>query len=191
MTSRRNRTSWTSRIRKEPATFDRLGMFNFQLPGGPTEFALSGSRSTASSCTFERPGWKANGNDEKLSNKIFMRSKTSDTAERISPANGGRNDRHVLAKEPIDPLHASMPTTSASSRLDDPTRFPARSHSAGGTDAGLMFHYSTRRTSKGRLKDAESGTPMPQTHGAGDRRADTHRLPILGPISSDAPAGVA
>jgi hypothetical protein len=153
-------------IRNEAAKLDRFGVFNFQLPGGPTEFALSDLTVNGKKIDLAKdPDWDAKGNRHKFIESDFHAKQDfgysrSNFAGKALGEIGGTFWR----TEPIDPLHAYYADDIGELTLDDPISFSGQiAFTAGGTDAGMMFGYFNKTDAMPELKDAESGAPMPQT----------------------------
>ena len=153
-------------IRNEPATFDRFGVFNFQLPGGPTKFSLSALKVNGKKIDLAHdPNWDAKGNRDTFVERDFHASQNfgysrSNHAGKAAGEIGGTFWR----TEPIDPLHAYYADDIGELTLNDPIAFSGQiAFTAGGTDAGMMFGYFNSKDATVELKDAESGAPMPQT----------------------------
>jgi hypothetical protein len=153
-------------IRDEPAMFDRFGVFNFQLPGGPTSFSLSDLIVNGKKIDLLRdPHWEEKGNQQTFvehdfhAKQDFGYSRTN-FAGRAPGEIGGTFWR----TEPIDPLHAYYADDIGELTLDDPISFSGQiAFTAGGTDAGMMFGYFNDKDAQVQLRDPESGAPMPQT----------------------------
>jgi hypothetical protein len=153
-------------IRNEPATLDRFGIFNFQLPGGPTQFALTRLAVNGRPVDLSQdPGWEGNGNHKKFIEQDFHgKQDFGYSATNFAGQAAGEIGGTFWRTEPIDPLYAYYADDVGELTLDDPISFSGQiAFTAGGTDAGMMFGYFNDKDVKVELKDAESGAPMPQT----------------------------
>lgn len=153
-------------IRNEPATFDRFGVFNFQLPGGPTGFSLSELTVNGERIDLNRdPGWDAKGNRQTFVEHDFHAKQDfghslTEFAGRARGEIGGTFWR----TEPIDPLHAYYADDIGELTLDDPISFSGQiAFTAGGTDAGMMFGYFNKSDALVELSDPKSGEKTRQT----------------------------
>jgi hypothetical protein len=153
-------------IRNEPATFDRFGVFNFQLPGGPTSFSLSDLAVNGKKVDLSHdPNWEGHGNRETFvesdfhAKQDFGFSRTNYAGKAPGEVGGT-----FWRTEPIDPLHAYYADDVGQLTLEDTMSFSGQiAFTAGGTDAGMMFGYFNEKDATAELKEPESGAPMPQT----------------------------
>src|SRR5262249_20086950 len=153
-------------IRDEPLTLDRFGVFNFQLPGGPTEFALSELVVNGTSIDLSKdPKWEGKGNRHTFVERDFhAKQDFGFSRTNFAGKNTGDIGGTFWRTEPIDPLHAFYADDIGELTLDDPISFSGQiAFTAGGTDAGMMFGYFNKDDAMLKLTDAESGAPMPQT----------------------------
>jgi hypothetical protein len=153
-------------IRNEPATFDRFGVFNFQLPGGPTTFALSNLSINGKSLDLSLdPHWESNGNHKTFVEQDFHAKQNFGYSKtNFAGKSAGEIGGTFWRTEPIDPLHGYYADDIGALTLDDPISFSGHiAFTAGATDAGMMLGYFNASDANLELKDAVSGAPMPQT----------------------------
>lgn len=153
-------------IRNEPAMFDRFGVFNFQLPGGPTTFSLSDLTVNGKHVDLSNnPRWEEKGNRQSFIERDFhARQDFGFSHTNFAGKSPGEIGGTFWRTEPIDPLHAYYADDIGELTLDDPISFAGQiAFTAGGTDAGMMFGYFNTKDATAELKEPESGAPMPQT----------------------------
>jgi hypothetical protein len=153
-------------IRNEPARFDRFGVFNLQLPGGATEFALADLKLNGKRVDLATdPNWDSAGNHRKFIERDFhARQDFGFSRTNFAGKADGEIGGTFWRTEPIDPLHAFYADDVGQLTLDDPISFSGQiAFTAGGTDAGMMFGYFSKKDSLVDLTDPVSGSPQPQT----------------------------
>jgi hypothetical protein len=153
-------------IRNDPAMFDRFGVFNFQLPGGPTTFSLSNLTVNDKKVDLSHdPRWEEKGNRQSFIERDFHAKQDFGFSRTNFAGNApGEIGGTFWRTEPIDPLHAYYAEDIGELTLDDPISFSGQiAFTSGGTDAGMMFGYFNAKDATAELKEPESGAPMPQT----------------------------
>jgi hypothetical protein len=153
-------------IRDEPAAFDRFGVFNFQLPGGPTRFSISALAINGMPVDLTKdPGWEGKGNrDTFVEHDFHARQDFGYSATNFAGKSRGEIGGTFWRTEPIDPLHAYYADDIGELTLEDPISFSGQiAFTAGGTDAGMMFGYFNTKDVMANLVEPESGAPLPQT----------------------------
>ena len=154
-------------IREEAVSMDRFGIFNFQLPGWPTEFYLADLIVNGKRVDLSRdPQWEGHGNRTRFVEHDFHGKQDfgfSDT--NFAGTRRGEIGGTFWRTEPVDPLHAWYADNIGALTLDDPISFSgAICFTNGGTDAGMRFGYfnSKDRAATFTLEQGgEAGEPMP------------------------------
>ncbi len=153
-------------IRNARTTFDRFGVFNFQLPGGSSAFTLSELSVNGKKVDLSHdPGWESHGNRTEFIERDFH-AKQDFGFSRTNHAGkaAGEIGGTFWRTEPIDPLHGYYADDIGRLTLDDPISFSGQiAFTAGGTDAGMAFGYFNKISRMAELTDPESGAPLPQT----------------------------
>jgi hypothetical protein len=160
-------------IRDEGLVLDRLGIFNFQLPGDDNEFYLAdlvvnGKKIDLSS----DPGWEGKNNTLEFVETDFHGkhdygySKTNHAGQ--SPGEIGGT---FWRTEPNDPIHGYYADDVGTLTMDDPISFSGTiAFLKGGTDAGMFFGYFNAKNKMieiDKSKGGEAGAPLPSIMGFG------------------------
>jgi hypothetical protein len=158
-------------IRNERVTIDRFGIFNFQLPGGPTEFYLSDLVLNGRPVDLSSdPGWEGHGNRTEFVERDFhARQDFGFSRTNFAGKAAGEIGGTLWRTEPVDPLHAFYADDVGRLTLDDPIEFAGQiAFTAGATDAGMFFGYFNVKDQMPEFKldqGGEAGAPLPNTMG--------------------------
>jgi hypothetical protein len=158
-------------IRREALTLDRFGIFNFQLPGGPTEFYLSDLTLNGRRIDLSAdPHWEGHGNHAQFVERDFhARQNFGFSRTNFAGAGLGEIGGTVWRTEPVDPLHAYYADDVGRLTLEDPIAFSGQiAFTAGATDAGVFLGYFNQADRMAQFtleQGGEAGAPLPNTLG--------------------------
>jgi hypothetical protein len=136
-------------VADEPATFDRFGVFNYQIPEGrSSEFYLSDLAVDGEKIDLSRdPKWQGVGNGATFVERDFHPGHNFGfrLTNRAAGEKPGEIGGLFWRNEPNDPYHGFYADDIGELTLDDPISFSGTiNFVAAGTDASMMFGYFNR-----------------------------------------------